>query len=457
MIAKRALIVDDSRSARVILSRMLEAYGLEVDAAESAEQALEYLRQARPDVIFMDHLMPGMDGFQAVQAIKGNPDTAMIPVMMYTSQEGDLYVSQARALGAVGVLPKTVKQGEVSRVLYQLRLLPERREGRSAPAAANQEVIEPASHRVQIERSPVAAGEIETAVRQAIAPALKELNSELRRFMLAGFEAFAKRLTAEIKTAVSGAPTVQQETVETPAAPEPPSFRWPVLAAVCAVALIPTVVLGVLYVRTLGSTSGLLKSNTHLTSVVEDQQTQLRAMQDALRNAANRAAAGATETAALQNVTPETVPYGEAPLSGARLERLRGLIDDLVEAGFRGKVKVTTYVGEFCLTGNGIEGYSMAADDLPVKRCDLVGNPFDDNLPNAQRQSLQFANLLAGVRQRLADALTIEVDYAGRRPTVPYPDGEQLTKTTAGEWNRIAAQNNRVEFVMEAALADSSG
>src|SRR6185436_14982044 len=130
---KRALIVDDSRSARVILSRMLEGYGLQVDSSESAEHALEYLRQTRPDVIFMDHLMPGMDGFQAIQAIKGNPDTAMIPVVMYTSQEGELYVSQARALGAVGVLPKTVKQADVSRVLYQLRLLPERREQR-APA-----------------------------------------------------------------------------------------------------------------------------------------------------------------------------------------------------------------------------------------------------------------------------------------------------------------------------------
>jgi len=106
MTSKRALIVDDSRSARVILSRMLEAYDLQVDTSESAEQALEYLRQSRPDVIFMDHLMPGMDGFQAIQAIKSNPETATIPVMMYTSQEGELYVSQARALGAVGVLPK---------------------------------------------------------------------------------------------------------------------------------------------------------------------------------------------------------------------------------------------------------------------------------------------------------------------------------------------------------------
>src|SRR5512145_2927413 len=129
---KRALIVDDSRSARVILSRMLEQHGLTVDTAESAEQALDYLQRSRPDVIFMDHLMPGMDGFQAVQVIKGDPQTATIPLMMYTSQEGELYVSQARALGAVGVLPKTVRPVDVSRVLYQLHLLPDRRQLRSA-------------------------------------------------------------------------------------------------------------------------------------------------------------------------------------------------------------------------------------------------------------------------------------------------------------------------------------
>src|SRR5476651_1334813 len=125
---KSALVVDDSKSARVILSRMLEKYDIDVDMAESAEQAIEYLKSYRPDAIFMDHLMPGMDGLQAVQAIKGNPQTAMIPIMMYTSQEGELYVGQARALGAMGVLPKQVRPVDVSKVLYELHLLPDRRD-----------------------------------------------------------------------------------------------------------------------------------------------------------------------------------------------------------------------------------------------------------------------------------------------------------------------------------------
>src|SRR5690606_19592963 len=245
--SKRALIVDDSRSARVILSRMLEGYGLEVDTSESAEAALEYLRQARPDVIFMDHLMPGMDGFQAIQAIKGNPDTATIPVVMYTSQEGELYVSQARALGAVGVLPKTVKHADVSRVLYQLRLLPERRDARPVVAAAQNEA---ATATVQIEAVRPSSGEVETAIRNAIAPLLKEHSSEMRRFVLASLEAFARRIHTEAKPVTAPVPPAPATTLD-----QPPQHletqtimvrqpsRWPFAAAVGAIALIPTLVL----------------------------------------------------------------------------------------------------------------------------------------------------------------------------------------------------------------------
>src|ERR1700758_2527531 len=125
--AKRALIVDDAKAARLFLARVLENYDIDVDSAENAEAAIDYLGSNRPDVIFMDHLMPGMDGFQAVQAIKNNPLTATIPIMMYTSQEGELYLGQARALGAVGVLPKQIKPTDVSKVLYQLHLLADRR------------------------------------------------------------------------------------------------------------------------------------------------------------------------------------------------------------------------------------------------------------------------------------------------------------------------------------------
>jgi CheY-like chemotaxis protein len=447
--SKRALIVDDSRSARVILSRMLEGYGLQVDSSESAEAALEFLRQARPDVIFMDHLMPGMDGFQAIQAIKGNPDTATIPVVMYTSQEGELYVSQARALGAVGVLPKTVKHADVSRVLYQLRLLPERRDGRVQAPVAHQE----GAVAVQIEPMRPQPGELETAIRTAVAPLLKEHTSEMRRFVLASLEAFARRITSETKppAPVAAPPAAAEPPPPEEEAPvEVPPKRWPLFTAVAIVALLPTVVLAWLYTQQLDATKTLQIDNTNLQTSVEAQQAQLTKLEQTLLSYRTTAPGGAAVKSA-PNVTIESVPYGEAPLAGSRLERLRDMLGQLRANNFRGKVKVATFVGDFCLTGNGIEGYSMAADDLPKQRCDFVGNPFEDSLPTAQRQSLAFANLVASLRQESGGALTVEVAHEGRRPAVPYPNAEQLPRVTAGEWNRIAAQNNRVEFATQPA------
>jgi CheY-like chemotaxis protein len=388
-----------------------------------------------------------MDGFQAIQAIKGNPDTATIPVIMYTSQEGELYVSQARALGAVGVLPKTVKHADVSRVLYQLRLLPERREARVQVQAAHHHEGATA---VQIEPVRPSSGEVETAIRAAIAPLLKEHSSEMRRFVLASLEAFARRISSDAKpatppTAVTPEPpqNVEQETVIVR------QSRWPLVASVAAIALIPTLILALLYTKQFESSRELQIANGNLQATINEQQSQLATLQQTIQS--GRAGAASTMAAASSNVTSELVPYGEAPLAGSRLERLREMLTQLRASGFRGKVKIASFVGEFCLTGNGIEGYSMATDELPVKRCDLVGNPFEDSLPTAQRQSLAFANLVSSLRQESGSALTVEVAHEGRRPSVPYPTADQLSRITAGEWNRIAAQNNRVEFAMQPA------
>lgn len=126
--AKTALVVDDSKLARYVLKEMLVKHGISVTTASSAEEALGLLCTLQPDVIFMDHMMPGMDGFQALHAIKSDPKTATIPTLMYTSREQscdkDVYFSQARALGAVGVLPKKLKPMELEKVLAQLKLLP---------------------------------------------------------------------------------------------------------------------------------------------------------------------------------------------------------------------------------------------------------------------------------------------------------------------------------------------
>lgn len=117
---KLALVVDDSKSARFSLKKLLQKQGIETDFAESAGDALNYLESRRPDVIFMDHLMPGMDGFDATKAIKNNASTSDIPVIMCTSKEGSDYAEQAMATGAYAILPKPAPEATLMAVLNQL-------------------------------------------------------------------------------------------------------------------------------------------------------------------------------------------------------------------------------------------------------------------------------------------------------------------------------------------------
>jgi CheY-like chemotaxis protein len=121
MTIKNALIVDDSKSARIMLQRLLEKMNVIALGVESAEEALSYLENQQPDIIFMDHMMPGMDGLEATQTIKNNPKTKGIPTIMYTSKEGDGYNSLAMSHGASGVLPKPANQQAVMAVIDSLK------------------------------------------------------------------------------------------------------------------------------------------------------------------------------------------------------------------------------------------------------------------------------------------------------------------------------------------------
>ncbi len=120
MTIRNALIVDDSKSARMMLQRLLEKMNVIALTVESAEEALSYLEEQQPDVIFMDHMMPGMDGLEATQTIKSNPKTQGIPTIMYTSKEGDGYNTLAKSHGANGVLPKPANQQAVMAVIDSL-------------------------------------------------------------------------------------------------------------------------------------------------------------------------------------------------------------------------------------------------------------------------------------------------------------------------------------------------
>jgi hypothetical protein len=147
-------------------------------------------------------------------------------------------------------------------------------------------------------------------------------------------------------------------------------------------------------------------------------------------------------------VRTEPVPYGEASMDRVRLEVLRDLLTKLQAQGFRGTVRVTSHMGSYCLMGSAAEGYSVAPGATPLNKCDVLGNPFEESLTSVQRQSIAFVNLVAGVKQRSGGAINVTLENAGgAKAASAYPSRSEAT--TAAEWNKAAAANNRVEIAVE--------
>jgi len=442
--AKRALIVDDSKSARLFLARALEKYDIDVDSAESAEAAIEYLSSNRPDVIFMDHLMPGMDGFQAVQAIKNDARTATIPIMMYTSQEGELYLGQARALGAVGVLPKQIKPTDVSKVLFQLHLVADRR-------SAEQLSFTPLNmHMEGVPAEPGAA----VPSRPLTDSALREHFAELRRALVAGIDTQTDRITGEVRALLlESLPPLPEAGAPPPRAATAP-WAWWVAGAALAMALVSTA----LWWRTVRTLDGLTIQLTQL----EHQDAQ--ALAAVAQAGAAAVTPAATPAPAAQSSTPQSaasaagtvipsdskplvvpVPYGADALGGARLELIGKLLYRLARQKVPGVVDIRTFAGRFCLVGNALDGYSLAPEELAFSKCDVVGNPSDDALSGSQRTPLALANLIGDIRSSTHGALQVQV-AAGDAGSVLAPYPPVVSYLTAGEWNRAASANNRVEI-----------
>jgi len=455
MMARRALVVDDSKSARAFLTRILERYELAVDGVETAEQAIEYLTVQRPDVIFMDHLMPGMDGFQAVQAIKNNPRTATIPIMMYTSQEGELYLSQARALGAIGVLPKQIKHADVSQVLQQLHLLGEPElEGEIATVQAQAlppEVLLPLDTVPPLDTTSERRGPnrpkappLPQDLRLVMEGMLAHHMLDVRRFITENLESNADRVVSDLRL-------LMQDQVQPSAGFEPSSrpMDWKLWLA--AAALVAAFLFGLQWSKQRGGAEALSEQLTRTQQQLNDSQQNLLTLQ-----AADAAAAAsvpsppdvdsATEAAEATHGSSlaETVPFGETPLAGARLERVSGLLTRLASSGFHGVVQIRSIPGRFCTVTGPAGTPVLASEALLYSKCEQVGNSRDDSTSASQRESVAFANMISTARENAGGKIDVQVSVGNPEEVIAsYP---VISDTlTAGEWNRAAAANNRVE------------
>jgi len=103
----RILVVDDVATVRALISDMLEEAGYDVETAADGEKALEGIRRCRPDLVLLDLVLPGKDGFEVLRALGEMGETAPpVLVMSGTMHQPDL-ISKAGSLGAVGYIPKS--------------------------------------------------------------------------------------------------------------------------------------------------------------------------------------------------------------------------------------------------------------------------------------------------------------------------------------------------------------
>lgn len=166
MSSKTALIVDDSKSARFALRKYLENHGYRVEAFEGALAAYEYLKSQRPDIIFLDHIMPGIDGFEALAHILQDEQLRTIPTVICSSNEGVSFNEEARSRGAAGVLQKPPSPDQLQRLLGGLP--PEPASDRVEFSVAAAPAIPPAAPaKVTNIREP------EVAIEQAVMKALR--------------------------------------------------------------------------------------------------------------------------------------------------------------------------------------------------------------------------------------------------------------------------------------------
>jgi twitching motility two-component system response regulator PilH len=113
MAIRRILIVDDSPTERHVLNDMLTKAGYEVVASDNGEDAIVKARLVKPDLILMDVVMPGLNGFQATRAISRDPDTRTIPIILCTSKSQETDKIWGMRQGARDYIVKPVNRDEL--------------------------------------------------------------------------------------------------------------------------------------------------------------------------------------------------------------------------------------------------------------------------------------------------------------------------------------------------------
>ena len=111
--AATILIVDDSPTEVHVFKKILEKHGYKTEIARDGQEGLEVAKAAQPNLILMDVVMPILNGFQATRKLRGDPETADIPIIMVTTKGQQTDISWGKRQGANEYLVKPVTPADL--------------------------------------------------------------------------------------------------------------------------------------------------------------------------------------------------------------------------------------------------------------------------------------------------------------------------------------------------------
>lgn len=435
MTSTLALVVDDSRMARHMLSKMLKEQGIDVDTVESGEEALGYLCNKKPAMIFMDHTMPGMDGFQTLRAIKNDPHTAAIPIIMYTSKEGEVYESQARALGAVGVIPKTLKPLQLAKVLEKQNLLPSQT---SATTVSVTPIGRSAANDVVIVETDNLEEPLPPTRHE---PQAADVRSETKHSELQELESRLQALTEQLQH-LNRRPEEHRTANR--------RSHLPFFGLVLCIGMI--VILLIYNNQVSRQLNEMRLENATLKQSLQEQNALSKDIQSQLESrltdissqseATNRRLYDSLEWALNQD---SRFAFGEKPFNDKLADTLAQLADNLNSVGFQGEIQVRSHLGRFCTQTSDTGETVLPEAGQPMSSCEV--SVFDPAIIEAtgNEQTAGFAAFLNTFDTEFGDHIRIILSTAGdRRPVARYPQPDP--DLDAARWNAIAARNQRIEI-----------
>lgn len=153
---RRILVVDDDREVVRLIRAYLEQAGFEVLVAYDGDTAVHVIRRDRPDLLLLDLMLPGKDGWEITRLVRGDPALAHTPIIMLTARVDDTDKIIGLELGADDYVTKPFSPGElVSRVKAVLRRVARPAEGGDAPIDHGALRLDPLTREVIVRGRPV--------------------------------------------------------------------------------------------------------------------------------------------------------------------------------------------------------------------------------------------------------------------------------------------------------------